>query len=55
MPILNWFTIGLPGLIAGVITFAATPASALDPKVWEASTNPETKERFIPVELWSGA
>jgi hypothetical protein len=55
MPILNWFTIGLPGLIAGVITFAATPAFALDPKVWEASTNPETKERFIPVELWSGA
>ena len=31
------------------------PSPAIDLKAWEASTNPETKERYIPVELWSGA
>jgi hypothetical protein len=37
------------------MAFASTPAVALDMKAWEGSTNPETKERYIPVELWAGA
>jgi len=27
----------------------------LDLKAWDESVNPETKERYVPVELWSGA
>jgi hypothetical protein len=33
----------------------ATSARAVDPNFWEASINFQTKERFIPVELWTGA
>jgi hypothetical protein len=29
--------------------------SALDLKAWKASINPQTNERYIPVELWAGA
>ena len=39
----------------GVLIVTATSARAVDPNVWEASINPQTKERFIPVELWTGA
>jgi hypothetical protein len=30
-------------------------AAVFHPKVWEASINPQSKERYIPVELWAGA
>src|SRR5713226_1628334 len=55
MRIFNWSTNGLLGLLAGLIALAAKTSLAVDLKAWEASTNPETKERYIPVELWSGA
>ena len=45
----------LPVIWAGIIALAANPGLALDLKAWDAATNPETKERYIPVELWSGA
>src|SRR2546427_8067108 len=51
----GWFKISLPGLLAGGLAFVSTSALALDIKAWEESTNPETKERYIPVELWAGA
>ena len=49
------FKILLPGLLTGVMTLVPASAVALDMKAWEGSTNPETKERYIPVELWAGA
>jgi len=51
----GWFKISLPGLLAGGLAFVSTSALALDIKAWEESINPETKERYIPVELWPGA
>ena len=45
----------LPGLLAWFMALAPASAIALDIKAWEVATNPETKERYIPVELWSGA
>ena len=33
---------------------AGSPVAAADSSVWEASINPQTKERYIPVELWAG-
>jgi hypothetical protein len=42
-------------VVAGAAIVASASAFALDLKAWEASTNPETKERYIPVELWAGA
>ena len=41
--------------LAGVLRLTAGAAVALDLKAWESSTFPETKERYIPVELWAGA
>jgi hypothetical protein len=38
-----------------LMALAPASAFALDIIPWEDSTNPETKERYIPVELWSGA
>lgn len=32
----------------------SSPGVALDLKSWEASIDPQTKERYIPVELWAG-
>ena len=29
-------------------------AAVADPKVWQASINPQSKERYVPVELWTG-
>jgi hypothetical protein len=45
----------LAGFLAGVMLFALGVAAGFDMKAWEGSTNPETKERYIPVELWAGA
>ena len=46
--------ISLPGLLTGVLTLASA-STTLDLKVWDGSINAETKERYIPVELWAGA
>ena len=46
--------LALAVLFAGVIALASVCAAEIDPKAWERSTNPETKERYIPVELWAG-
>jgi hypothetical protein len=53
--ILNWFKLCLACSMAGFAAFISAPASAVDLKAWEASINPETKERYIPIELWAGA
>ena len=45
----------LPGLLVGFMALESASAAAFDIKTWQGSTNPETKERYIPVELWSGA
>ncbi len=37
------------------LMMAGCAAVGLHIKAWEGSTNPETKERYIPVELWAGA
>ena len=50
----NSFKISLAGLMAAVVTSVSAPLFALD-NAWESSTNPATKERYIPVELWAGA
>ena len=47
---LSWF-----GLLVGVMALCSVPAFAVDPKVWEGSINLDTKERYIPVDLWAGA
>jgi hypothetical protein len=36
------------------LSLASGPVAAADSSVWEASINPQTKERYIPVELWAG-
>jgi hypothetical protein len=41
--------------LAGFVALDSGPAIAFDINPWEGATNPETKERYIPVELWSGA
>jgi hypothetical protein len=41
--------------LLGITVPAASSAQAVDSSVWEASINSQTKERFIPVELWTGA
>jgi len=38
-----------------VLLLAGSPVAAAESNVWEASINPQTKERYIPVELWAGA
>ena len=37
------------------MSLASTSARATESSIWEASINSQTKERFIPVELWTGA
>jgi hypothetical protein len=41
--------------VFGFISLPSATALAIDLRPWEDSTNPATKERYIPVELWSGA
>jgi hypothetical protein len=41
--------------LVGITVPAASSAQAVESSVWEASINSQTKERFIPVELWTGA
>ena len=42
------------GLILGLlVSITVTFTAAANP--WDNATNVETKERFIPVELWTGA
>lgn len=43
------------GHILAIFVLAGPSARAADINVWEASINFQTKERFIPVELWTGA
>jgi hypothetical protein len=50
-----WYENALAGLFAVMMASLSSSAFALDMKAWEGSTNPETKERYIPVELWAGA
>lgn len=47
--------ISLPTLLTAVMALTSASAVAFDTKAWEGSTNPETRERYIPVELWAGA
>ena len=51
----DWLEISFAGFLAGVMSLTSAPAVAADIKVWEESVNRETKERYIPVELWAGA
>ena len=53
--LLGWFEFFFTGFLAGVLALPSAPAVAVDMKVWEESINRETKERYIPVELWAGA
>jgi hypothetical protein len=53
-PLLNRFRILLIALVAGVFALFWNSAAALDLRAWEASINSQTKERYIPVELWAG-
>ena len=41
--------------VAVSMVLAAGSAGAADMSKWAASYDPETKSRFIPVELWTGA
>ncbi len=38
-----------------LLSLAGSAMAAADSNVWEASINTQTKERYIPVELWAGA
>ena len=49
-----WLNISLPLLLISVTALAPCPLVAADFNVWEASINSQTKERFIPVEVWTG-
>jgi hypothetical protein len=53
--LVNGFKNFLVSFVAGVVLLTSTAAAAFDIKAWEESINPETKERYIPVELWAGA
>jgi hypothetical protein len=48
------FLLGLGLAASGLSVLPPAAGFALDLKGWEGATNRETKERFIPVELWSG-
>jgi hypothetical protein len=41
-------------LLIGVVVFATNSVWSAESSVWERSINPQNKERFIPVELWTG-
>jgi hypothetical protein len=51
--LVNWLNTALALLLMGV-TILSTTSSAADVKAWEESINSQTKERYIPVELWAG-
>jgi hypothetical protein len=51
----NWLVISPLLFSIGFTVLASTSARAADSNVWETSINPQTKERYIPVELWTGA
>ena len=42
-------------LIMGLVASTISLLSTADASPWDDATNKETKERFIPVELWTGA
>jgi len=42
-------------LLAALMAVGSGSALALDTNAWDSSVNAERKERYIPVELWSGA
>ena len=44
----------LPTILTGVVILFSNSVDAFDLKAWESSINPQTKERYIPVELWAG-
>lgn len=48
------FKFALAGACMGFVFLTSSPAFAPDLKAWEASINPQTKERHIPIDLWSG-
>jgi hypothetical protein len=51
----NWLTI-FPFLFSICFrVLESTSAWAADSNVWETSINLQTRERYIPVELWTGA
>jgi len=52
---LQCFKTPLLVFLAWFIALGSAAPFALDIKAWEAATNPDTKERYVPVELWSGA
>lgn len=49
------FKVCFAALLAGAVALVSASAAGLDTKAWEGSTNPETRERYVPVELWAGA
>jgi hypothetical protein len=53
--LLNWLNTTLAPLLMVFTALAATSVSSADIKAWEASISSQTKERYIPVELWAGA
>jgi hypothetical protein len=52
---LKCFQTALLVFLALFMAPASASVFAIDANVWDSSTNPEAKERYIPVELWSGA
>ena len=42
-------------LIALILSLAASQFTPADADVWKASIDAQTRERYIPVELWAGA
>ena len=51
----DWLMISPLVFAIGFTVLESTSAWAADANVWETSINPQTKERYIPVELWTGA
>jgi hypothetical protein len=51
----HWLTISPILFSIGFATLGSPSAWAAGANVWETSINPQTKERYIPVELWAGA
>jgi hypothetical protein len=53
--LVNWLNTSIALLLMGLTVLSTTSVSAADINAWEASINSQTKERYIPVELWAGA
>jgi len=53
--LVNRLNTSLALLLMVLTAVAATSVSPADMKAWELSINSQTKERYIPVELWAGA